>query len=95
MMGKNDPRGQKEGMENAPSVEGERQQMEMGVNETRAADLESSVALLKITPTTSFPRKRESTSSGTWTPACARVTRRVFISPGGPKAHGNSVETHA
>ena len=46
----------------------------------------------KITLTTSFPRKRESTSSGTWTPAlrqaqgklCAGVTRRIFISPGGP-----------
>jgi hypothetical protein len=52
-------------------------------------------ALLKITPTTSFPRKRESTSSGTWTPACAGVTRRIFISSGGPQGHENSVESDA
>ena len=29
-----------------------------------------------------------------WTPACSGVTRRIFISSGGPKAHENSVESH-
>jgi hypothetical protein len=43
---------------------------------------------------TSFPRKRESISSRTWTPACAGVTRSIFISSGGPKAHEDSVEDH-
>jgi hypothetical protein len=51
-------------------------------------------ALLKITPTASFPRKRESSSSKTWTPAFAGVTGGIFISSGGPKAHENSVESH-
>ena len=55
---------------------------------------EELLAVLKDTPTTSFPRKRESASLGTWTPACAGVTRRIFISSGGPNAHGNSVESH-
>ena len=26
----------------------------------------------------------------TWTPACAGVTKLIFISSGGPEAHGNS-----
>jgi hypothetical protein len=44
---------------------------------------------------TSFPRKRESSSSWTWTPAYAGVTRMgIFIQLGGPKAHENSVESH-
>jgi hypothetical protein len=38
--------------------------------------------------------QRESTSSGRWTPAFAGVTRRIFISSGGPKAHGNPVKEY-
>ena len=38
MIGKKDPSGQKEGVHNARSIEGERQPMEIGVNKIRAAD---------------------------------------------------------
>ena len=44
---------------------------------------------------TSFPRKRESSSSGTWAPASAGATRMgIFIKLGGPQVHGDSVEGH-
>jgi hypothetical protein len=39
VIGKKDAGGQKKGAHNARSIEGERQPMEIGVNEIRAADL--------------------------------------------------------
>jgi hypothetical protein len=48
-----------------------------------------------LSKVTSFPRKRESSSSRPCTPAFAGATRvGIFIPSDGPQAHGNSFETH-